>query len=174
MMQLSQNRKKGKIGEVHAAAFLKRNGYTLLDRNYAYRGGELDIVAQSSSGTILFVEVKTVWNTKKGAPESRVNAQKKFRLWRTACHYLYTKKYPENTAVCGQRNQPPHPQKTAAGTSKSERLREQNACHMSKKSKILDTSSPICRKFPKYSTRHQPYVEIIQNLRHVISHMYTA
>lgn len=97
MMQLSQNRKKGKIGEVHAAAFLKRNGYTLLDRNYAYRGGELDIVAQSSSGTLLFVEVKTVWNTKKGAPESRVNAQKKFRLWRTACHYLYTKKYPENT-----------------------------------------------------------------------------
>lgn len=97
MMQLSQNRKKGKIGEVHAAAFLKRNGYTLLDRNYAYRGGELDIIAQSSSGTLLFVEVKTVWNTKKGAPESRVNAQKKFRLWRTACHYLYTKKYPENT-----------------------------------------------------------------------------
>ena len=96
MMQLSQNRKKGKIGEVHAAAFLKRNGYTLLDRNYAYRGGELDIIAQSSSGTLLFVEVKTVWNTKKGAPESRVNAQKKFRLWRTACHYLYTKKYPEN------------------------------------------------------------------------------
>ena len=87
---------------------------------------------------------------------------------------IFRKKYPENTAVCRQRNHPPHPQKTAAGTSKSERLQEQNAGHMSKISEIFDTSSPICRKNPKSSTRHQPYVEIIQNLRHVTHHMYTA
>lgn len=32
---------------------------------------------------------------------------------------IFRKKYPENTAVCRQKNQPPHPQKTAAGTSES-------------------------------------------------------
>mgnify|MGYP003289369042 CR=1 FL=1 len=57
---------------------------------------------------------------------------------------IFRKKYPENTAVFRQKNQPPHPQKTAAGTSKSERLRELNACHMSKISKIFDISEHIC------------------------------
>ena len=38
-MNLSQNKKKGKFGEVHAAAYLRRQGYILLGRNYAYRGG---------------------------------------------------------------------------------------------------------------------------------------
>lgn len=51
---------------------------------------------------------------------------------------IFRKKYQENTAVCGQRNQPPHPQKTAAGTSESGRLQEQNAGHMSKISEIFD------------------------------------
>ncbi len=96
-MNLSQNKKKGKFGEVHAAAYLRRQGYILLGRNYAYRGGELDIIAQSPSGELVFVEVKTVWNKKKGAPESRVQAEKKFKIWRTACHYLYSKQYHENT-----------------------------------------------------------------------------
>ena len=83
------NRNKGHIAETHAAAFLRRRGCTLLARNYAYRGGELDIVAKDRVGKILFVEVKSIWNKDKGAPASRVKGKKQFKIWRTACHFLH-------------------------------------------------------------------------------------
>ena len=56
----SVNRKKGNAIETEASAYLMRNGYEILDRNYAYRGGELDIVARDGQ-TVVFVEVKSVW-----------------------------------------------------------------------------------------------------------------
>lgn len=85
----SANRIKGKIAETLAAAYLRRKNYRLLARNYSYRGGELDIVAQAPSGEIVFAEVKSVWKEGHGSPESRVRSQKQFKLWRTACHYLH-------------------------------------------------------------------------------------
>lgn len=85
----SKNKEKGRFAEIHAAAFLRRKGYTLLGRNYAYRGGELDIIAKSPDGKIIFVEVKSVWDNRHGRPESRVRSAKQQKLWRTACHYLY-------------------------------------------------------------------------------------
>lgn len=47
-------RVKGNYIETMAAAYLRRLGYELLARNYAYRGGELDIVAKDGE-TIVFV-----------------------------------------------------------------------------------------------------------------------
>ena len=86
---ISENRKKGDFAEIHARAFLRRKGYVLLGKNYAYRGGELDIIAKAPTGEIVFTEVKSAWSKKNGTPESRVQNQKQFKLWRTACHYLY-------------------------------------------------------------------------------------
>lgn len=83
------NRAKGRFAELHACGFLMRQGCTLVARNYAYRGGELDIVAKSPEGRFLFVEVKSVWKRDKGAPESRVRAGKQYKVWRTACHFLH-------------------------------------------------------------------------------------
>lgn len=53
----------GNEGEDRAAAFLKQNGYTILDRNWRTRRGELDIVA-CKEDYIVFAEVKrqTVFN----------------------------------------------------------------------------------------------------------------
>lgn len=85
----SANRSKGNFIETHAAAYLCRKGYELLARNYAYRGGELDIVARDGD-TIVFVEVKSVWTRGQGNPAARVNAQKQNKIWKTACHYLTT------------------------------------------------------------------------------------
>lgn len=84
-----QNRLKGNYIETHAAAFLERNGYKILARNYAYRGGELDIVAKDND-TIVFVEVKSVWKEGEGNPAARVNGIKQKKIWKTACHFLYT------------------------------------------------------------------------------------
>lgn len=86
---ISANKKKGRFAELHAAAFLCRQGCTLVARNYRFRNGEIDIIAKDPSGTFLFVEVKSVWNARKGNPESRVGALKQFRIWRTAAHFLH-------------------------------------------------------------------------------------
>ena len=86
-----QNKPKGNFIEMLAAEQLKRDGYEILARNYAYRGGELDIVARDGE-TIVFVEVKSVWNNQQGNPAARVNGKKQYKIWQTACHFLYTQK----------------------------------------------------------------------------------
>lgn len=85
------NRSKGHFIETQAAAYLCREGYSILARNYAYQGGELDIVARDKE-TIVFVEVKSVWNNQQGNPATRVNVQKQKKIWQTACHFLHTQK----------------------------------------------------------------------------------
>ena len=85
------NRPKGDAIETQAAAYLMREGYQILARNYAYRGGELDIVARDGD-KLVFVEVKSVWNNQQGNPAARVNALKQKKIWQTACHFLATQK----------------------------------------------------------------------------------
>lgn len=85
------NKPKGNFVETQAAAFLVRQGITVIARNYAYRGGELDIVAKDGE-TIVFVEVKSVWNNQQGNPAARVNRDKQKKIWQTACHFLATQK----------------------------------------------------------------------------------
>jgi putative endonuclease len=87
----AMNRPKGNFIEAQAAAYLYRQGYRILARNYAYQGGELDIVARDGE-TIVFVEVKSVWNNQQGNPAARVNALKQKKIWKTACHFLFTQK----------------------------------------------------------------------------------
>ncbi|MGN0728941.1 YraN family protein [Treponema sp.] len=48
---------KGAAGEDKAADFLAKNGYTILDRNFRNREGEIDIIA-GKQDFIVFVEVK--------------------------------------------------------------------------------------------------------------------
>lgn len=54
------NTQKGMVlGETIAAEYLEAKGYTILGRNFLYRGSELDIVAvDPSDGYYVFVEVK--------------------------------------------------------------------------------------------------------------------
>ena len=85
------NKSKGNFIETQAAAYLSREGYDILARNYAYQGGELDIVARDGH-TIVFVEVKSVWNNQQGNPSARVNGLKQKKIWKTACHFLHTQK----------------------------------------------------------------------------------
>lgn len=87
----SQNKSKGNAIETQAVAYLMRNGFQVVARNYAYHGGELDIVARDGA-TLVFVEVKSVWNNTQGNPAARVNALKQKKIWQTACHFLATQK----------------------------------------------------------------------------------
>jgi len=48
----------GKLGEDLAAAYLKRNNHTIIQRNYRQKSGEIDIISRDLD-TLVFVEVKT-------------------------------------------------------------------------------------------------------------------
>jgi putative endonuclease len=56
----SKTRKEvGAIGEKVAAEYLKRQGFSIRDRNVARKTGELDLIAEKEN-TLHFVEVKTI------------------------------------------------------------------------------------------------------------------
>lgn len=73
----------GRRGEELAASFLTGLGYTILDRNWRSRGGELDIVAQDADTTV-FVEVKTRAGLGYGHPFEAITELKVARLRRLA------------------------------------------------------------------------------------------
>lgn len=70
--------KIGRIGEDTASKFLVKTGFSILERNYRKKWGEIDIVAQKAD-IIHFVEVKTVSreNLKEFSPTSLEGAQEK-------------------------------------------------------------------------------------------------
>lgn len=81
----------GKEGEDQAAAYLKKQGYKILERNYTTRSGEIDIIALHQ-GEVVFVEVKTRTSDAYGAPELAVNSRKQGRMVKAALGYIKQKK----------------------------------------------------------------------------------
>jgi len=55
----TEKQKIGRIGEDSACEYLKRAGFSILDRNYLKKWGEIDIVTRKGS-KIHFIEVKSV------------------------------------------------------------------------------------------------------------------
>ncbi len=58
-MAKTEKRKTGDLGEEIAVMFLMKQGFSIVERNYLRKWGEIDIVAKKD-GTLYFVEVKTV------------------------------------------------------------------------------------------------------------------
>lgn len=55
----SEKQKIGEIGENIATRFLVKHGYSIIDRNYTKKWGEIDIIAEKDS-KLYFIEVKSV------------------------------------------------------------------------------------------------------------------
>ena len=81
----------GKIGEALACNYLRRCGYSILDRNYRTKIGEIDIVAQDGK-ILVFVEVKTRRSDSYGLPEESINIKKMHKLTRLAQLYIRNKR----------------------------------------------------------------------------------
>lgn len=77
----------GAYGERVAVRYLTERGWTVLDRNWRSRSGELDIVARDGD-EVVFVEVKTRSGTGYGHPAEAVTAAKVARLRRLAAEWL--------------------------------------------------------------------------------------
>ena len=83
-----QNQAVGVQGEEFAVAHLLRNGYTVLERNFRSRGGEVDIVARDRDDCIVFIEVKTRRNLAYGLPQLAVNQRKQRQIAKGALSWL--------------------------------------------------------------------------------------
>jgi putative endonuclease len=80
-------RSLGEGYEQTAAEFLKREGYEILERNFRYRQGEIDLIAREGV-YLVFVEVKYRRDGGSGAPEEAVDRSKQRRICRTAAFYM--------------------------------------------------------------------------------------
>lgn len=81
------NKRIGARGESAAATYLDRMGYEIIERNWQCQAGEADIIA-IDEGTLVFVEVKTRTNLKKGLPSDAVTPEKRKRYERIAAWYI--------------------------------------------------------------------------------------
>ena len=84
---MTERRKIGDKGEEEAANFLFANGYEVLNRNYRYGRGEIDIIARKGD-TLAFVEVKTRKNIVYGYPESFVSENQQELILSAAEEYI--------------------------------------------------------------------------------------
>lgn len=69
-----------------AASYLEGKGYTILERNYRNRYGEIDIIARTGD-TLVFVEIKYRSSTSCGNPEEAVDYRKQKRISKVAMYY---------------------------------------------------------------------------------------
>ena len=100
----------GALGENVACEYLRRHGFTIRDRNYVKKTGELDIIAERED-TLHFVEVKTVLaedfplaeNKGEDAydPSLNLHAAKVRKVARTGEWYVLEKKWEGEWQVDG-------------------------------------------------------------------------
>ncbi|MFA8342162.1 MAG: YraN family protein [Rhodothermaceae bacterium] len=78
----------GRKGEEIARNYLIKNNYNVLDTNFKFKNGEIDIIAKLD-GVLVFFEIKTRKNKNYGDPEFAITRKKHTALYRTAEYYLY-------------------------------------------------------------------------------------
>ena len=82
----------GNKGEENAVNFLFANGYEVLERNYRFVRGEVDIIALKNS-VMVFIEVKSRKNTNFGYPETFLSEPQQDRIHRAAEEYVLHKEW---------------------------------------------------------------------------------
>lgn len=83
-------KKIGNEGEENAVNFLFANGYEVLERNYRFGRGEVDIIARKDS-VMVFIEVKTRKNINYGYPETFISEPQEDRIHLAAEEYVLQK-----------------------------------------------------------------------------------
>ncbi len=77
----------GQKAEADAWQFLASKGYELVEKNYRFRGGEIDLIVRDDS-TLIFVEVRFRQNSLHGSGAETVTSAKRKRIIRTAAYFL--------------------------------------------------------------------------------------
>ena len=100
----SEKQKIGEMGENIAVKFLMKQNFSIIERNYTKKWGEIDIVAEKND-KLYFIEVKSVSRPDLASvsqvtldeyrPEDNMHPWKLKRLSRTIQTYLLSKKVPD-------------------------------------------------------------------------------
>lgn len=101
---MAKHNEIGRIGEDIASKWLTKRGFSIVERNYLKRWGEIDIVARETAGKLHFVEVKSLsYETKDlldraishgtWRPEENVHKDKQERLGRAIQTWLSENQY---------------------------------------------------------------------------------
>lgn len=88
----------GDQGEELAVEYLLSNGYSIINRQYRSKHGEIDCIARDPDGRIVFIEVKSANSLKFGNPLQWVTRSKQLTILSMAKQYLYEHKM--NTVQC--------------------------------------------------------------------------
>ena len=80
---------KGNLGEENAVKYLKGKGLEIIERNYQYGHGEIDIIALLDNRLLIFVEVKVRKNDSFGNPETFVSENQQKSIVLTADYYIH-------------------------------------------------------------------------------------
>lgn len=95
-MSFTEKQKVGNLGEEIGCRFLMKRGFSIKDRNYRKKWGEIDIITEKDN-LLHFIEVKSVSHETENNPEDNVHLWKQKRLARAIQTYLLEKKIPEET-----------------------------------------------------------------------------
>lgn len=85
--QKISTREKGNLGEDKACVFLEKNGYTVLERNFRNREGEIDIIAEKGD-YLIFAEVKSLPGGTLETLAHELNSKKQKKIIKTSKCYL--------------------------------------------------------------------------------------
>ena len=88
----TSSRQIGIEKEQVAVAYLEKNGYQVIERNFTCKQGEIDIIAKKEH-YLVFIEVKYRKTNRYGTAQEAVNSKKQQRILQTASYYLYKKQY---------------------------------------------------------------------------------
>ncbi len=80
----------GQAGEDIARQFLVEQGLTIVETNYRFGRGEIDIIARDGE-YLVFCEVKARWNDEYGPPEYAITPKKQQQIRKVAEGYLYVR-----------------------------------------------------------------------------------
>lgn len=95
----SKQKQRGRRGEDEAAAYLQKNGYRVLERNWKKHHAEIDIIAIEGD-ILVFIEVKTRFSDEYGKPEEAMTPWKVKTLERAAYEYkLYHPELPDGLRI---------------------------------------------------------------------------
>lgn len=86
----SKTQKIGEIGEEKACQFLAKHGFVVLERNFANKFGEIDIIARAH-GTYYFFEVKTGRQDSWMNPAENLTKEKLRKFLISVEHYCLLK-----------------------------------------------------------------------------------
>ncbi|MFB6181936.1 MAG: YraN family protein [Candidatus Magasanikbacteria bacterium] len=103
MPKSASTRDIGDWGERKACKYLQNHGYTIVERNYHTRAGEIDIIAayqDNQEKSLNFIEVKTRSSKPdSGEAEHATKATKKFQKMMTIARQ-YCSKQDKNLSQC--------------------------------------------------------------------------